>query len=59
MENLSIARKYADHWRYIIRKRKWLCLWNEERAEIEYAQDNFMGPIYWCSQCIYGVCEIH
>ena len=56
MENV---RKYADHWMYIIRKKKWLEIWNEERAEIEYAQENCMGPIYWCSQCIYGVCEIH
>ena len=52
-------KKYADHWLYIVKKRKWTAIWHEEREEIEYACENGMGPIYWCNNCIYGICDDH
>lgn len=56
---MSLQYKYFNLWRDIIARRKWNDIWDEERAEIEYAEQNGMGPIYWCMNCRYGVCEEH
>ena len=51
-----------DVWKaYItkIRYERFQEIYDEERAENEYARKNNMDPIYWCWNCKHGDCDQH
>jgi len=62
MTSKELEIKYFKLWQDYIRNKKyddWCEIHDEEIAEMVYARNNNMEPMYWCWGCQYSECFEH